>query len=166
MKDENERIYHQPIPDISAEKYESKIMIQPQTPPDLILNINTADGSKIPNALDALVPSEVQEMIHRFKDKTMEEVITPSLNNLENDVTIKEFINSLRLPPKIVGQEETNQSDSPIDIENFLWDKISYVQKLGGTDCLFKIIQNIENMSREMEEQLNKCLGALINEER
>lgn len=165
MKDENERIYHEVIEDISQVKYESKIMIQPQMNTDLILDINNAEGLKIPNALDALVPSEVQDMIRRYKEKMMEE-ITSNLNQLENENTIKEFIASLKISPKLTGQEPIDPNSTPVDIENFLWSKIDYCQKLGGTDGLFKIIKAIEGLSKEMEDNINKCLQMMATEER
>ena len=154
MEDRNSNIYRNSVPNFDdLPKIQKKLMVNPTLPPELsnqtIENIND---------LDALLPREVKEMINAYKQKMMD-FISENLNNLENEDTVQQFLNSLNLPSSL----ETILSQSAIS--DSLWRNIGEFQEKGGTMYLNNLLQTLSSMPNEIEQRINNSITLIKNEE-
>ena len=151
--DDNTRLYHEP--EITEFDYnlESKIIDQEKLPDDLKLNLS----NEVSSSLDVLVAGDVSQMISTFKHRMMDDICS-QLDKQETEKTINDYINSLTLPPSILGINN-NQT-----IDQNLWNEITKCKQTGGTNGMFAITKQIENLSLEMETKLKFLYGLLSNE--
>ena len=151
--EDNSNIYHQPIVEVNP-VLESQIIEQQKLPNDLQLSLSP----DTPSSLDVLVSNEVTTMIITFK-KRMSEEINIKLSQLETETTINAYINALELPPAVLGQ-----SDVKYKLEPSLKEEIAKCQEAGGTNAMYNITNQIEQLSFELEKRLNYCHSLLIME--
>ena len=151
--DDNTKLYHEPELTEFDYNLESKVIDQEKLPDDLKLNLS----NEVSSSLDVLVAGDVSQMISTFKHRMMDDICS-QLDKQETEKTINDYINSLTLPPSILGINN-NQT-----IDQNLWNEITKCKQTGGTNGMFAITKQIENLSLEMENKLKFLYGILSNE--
>ena len=169
MLDLNERVYHQSTKEAETFKIESKVLLTPLLPDDLFIGKNKdkakENGQNVCPELDTLIPEQVKEMIDRYKQR-MGDFLQQNISQYETEKSISIFLENLHLPPHLTKR----RSGESINSENLffpqeLWEKISHVQKLGGTNSLNEIMQNIKGIYDYMTSNLENTLNSFKNEE-
>ena len=169
MLDLNNRIYHQSTKEADTFKCESKILLTPSLPDDLYVGKNKEKakehGENVCPELDTLIPENVKEMIDRYKQR-MSDFLQQNISQYETEKSVSIFLDNLHLPPHLTKRRtgENIHSDS-INLPQELWEKISRVQKLGGTLALNEIMQNIKGKYDYMVGNLENTLNSFKNEE-
>ena len=169
MLDLNERVYHQPAKEAETFKIESKVLLTPLLPDDLFIGKNKdkakENGQNVCPELDTLIPEQVKEMIDRYKQR-MGDFLQQNISQYETEKSISIFLENLHLPPHLTKRRsgESINSDN-IFFPQELWEKISHVQKLGGTNSLNEIMQNIKGIYDYMTSNLENTLNSFKNEE-
>ena len=170
MKDLNDRIYRQRIPNKEELIFESKNMMSMILPEGLYIRENyeksKSDDKIYCSDLDLLVPKQVKEMINNYKNK-MNQFISKNLEQYENDLTIQDFIKNLFLPRKLTirpGEEDLTLPPTEIPIQ--LWQKIEQVRQIGGPNRLTLIMQKIMNKSNFLIAELENLLRSLEAEDK
>ena len=169
MLDLNNRVYHQATNEDKNFKLESKILLNPLLPDDLYIGKNKdkakEDGENICPELDMFIPSQTKEMIDRYKNR-MESYLQQSISQYETEKTVNDFLQNLNLPTYLTKRktgETLNQGS--INLPPQLWERISHVQQLGGTNALNEIMQNIQNKYNYLVSNLENTLNSFKNEE-
>ena len=82
-------------------------------------------------------------MIERYKQR-MGDFLQQNISQYETEKSVNNFIQNLHLPSYLT-KRRTGESlaQGSISLPPKLWEKISHVQKLGGTMALNEIITNI-----------------------
>ena len=170
IKDLNDRVYHQAVPNKDELTFESKNMMSMVLPDGLYVRENY-EKSKSDNKifcadLDLLVPKQVKEMINNYKNK-MSQFISKNLEQYESDVTIQNFIKNLYLPRKLtIRPGEEDLTLPPEEIPPQLWQKIEQVRQIGGANRLALIMQKIMNKSNFLISELQNLLSSLEAEDK
>ena len=169
MLDLNTRIYHQSTKEAETFKVESKFLLNPLLPEDLYIGKNKEkakeNGENICPELDALIPEQVKEMIERYKQK-MGDFLQQNISQYETEKTVTTFLNNLHLPSHLTKRRTgENLNNENIIFPNELWEKISHVQKLGGTNALNNIMQDIKEKYDYMYSNLENTINSFKNEE-
>jgi len=168
MLDLNERVYHQSTKEADNFKCESKILLIPLIPDDLYVGKNKdkakENGENICPELDTLIPENVKEMIDRYKQR-MGDFLQQTISQYETEKSVSVFLDNLHLPPHLTKRRTGENLHNSINLPKELWDKISHVQKLGGTLALNKIMQNIKGKYDYMVSNLENTLNSFKNEE-
>ena len=123
--------------------------------------------------LDLLVPKEVRDMIGKYRTK-INAFITKNLDQYENEGTIDNYIETLKLPNKLIkkpikeGEEQNeNENDSlKKEIPDEIWEKINKVQQIGGPSALSNIMQGIMNKSNYLLNNLENLLHSFEAEDK
>ena len=169
MADLNHRIYHQFTPDPNTIKLETKILMVPLPIEKLYIKENEAkfrdDRLIYCEDLDLLTPSEMKPMLEKYKQQ-MNEFMEQYLSKYENDASIKKFINKFCLPEKLTVKPLDLNNPKSSEIPPELWEKISKIQQLGGSNYLSNTMKKILNKSNELIENLNTLLGDVMKEEK
>lgn len=152
MYEKNNKIYHQAVPDLDQEKYESKIMVVAQFPSEISSQIEGA------NELDSLMSKEIRDMITNYKSKMME-IITKALDECENETTVFNFLQEHGLPDLIYGGTKASK------LHDGLWAGIVEVQQKGGPMKILHTIEMIKAKSIELEIKINETLGRMQQED-
>ena len=170
MKDLNDRIYHQQIPNAEELTFEESNMMVMVLPKDLYIRENSEklklDEKAFCSDLDLLVPKQVKSMIDNYKSK-MNDFITTNLDQLESERTVQSFIQNLFLPRKLTirpGDEDLTLP--PVEIPPQIWQKIEQIKGLGGVQALNHIMQGIMNKSNFLITELENLLKSLEAEDR
>ena len=169
MLDLNNRIYHQSTKEAETFKTTSKILLNPLLPEDLYIGKNKdkakENGENICPELDTLIPEQVKEMIERYKQK-MVDFLQQNISQYETEKSVTTFLNNLHLPSYLTKRRTgENLNNENIVFPNELWEKIFHVQKLGGTDALNNIMQEIKSKYDYMVSNLENTLNSFKNEE-
>ena len=168
MLDLNERVYHQSTKEADNFKCESKILLIPLIPDDLYVGKNKdkakENGENICPELDTLIPENVKEMIDRYKQR-MGDFLQQTISQYETEKSVSVFLDNLHLPPHLTKRRTGENLHNSINLPKELWDKISHVQKLGGTLALNEIMQNIKGKYDYMVSNLENTLNSFKNEE-
>ena len=169
MLDLNTRIYHQSTKEAETFKVESKFLLNPLLPEDLYIGKNKEkakeNGENICPELDTLIPEQVKEMIERYKQK-MGDFLQQNISQYETEKTVTTFLNNLHLPSHLTKRRTgENLNNENIIFPNELWEKISHVQKLGGTNALNNIMQDIKEKYDYMYSNLENTINSFKNEE-
>ena len=169
MYDLNNRIYHQATVEDKDFKLESKILLTPLLPDDLYIGKNKdkakEDGETMCPELDLLIPEQTKEMIERYKQR-MGDFLQQNISQYETEKSVNSFLQNLHLPAYLT-KRRTGESlaQGSISLPPQLWEKISNVQKLGGTVALNEIMQNIRNKYNYLVSNLENTLNSFRNEE-
>ena len=168
MLDLNDRIYHQSTKEADTYKCESKILLTPIIPEDLYIGKNKEkakeNGENICPELDTLIPENVKEMIDRYKQR-MGDFLQQTISQYETEKSVSIFLDNLHLPPHLTKRRTGENIHNGINLPKELWDKISHVQKLGGTLALNEIMRNIKGKYDYMVSNLENTLNSFKNEE-
>ena len=169
MLDLNTRIYHQSTKEAETFKVDSKFLLNPLLPEDLYIGKNKEkakeNGENICPELDTLIPEQVKEMIERYKQK-MGDFLQQNISQYETEKTVTTFLNNLHLPSHLTKRRTgENLNNENIIFPNELWEKISHVQKLGGTNALNNIMQDIKEKYDYMYSNLENTINSFKNEE-
>ena len=169
MLDLNTRIYHQSTKGAETFKVNSKFLLTPLLPEDLYIGKNKEkakeNGENICPELDTLIPEQVKDMIDRYKQK-MGDFLQQNISQYETEKTVSTFLNNLHLPAHLTKRRTgENLNTENILFPNELWEKISHVQKLGGTMALNNIMQEIKGKYDYMVSNLQNTLNSFKNEE-
>jgi len=168
MLDLNDRIYHQSTKEADTYKCESKILLTPVIPEDLYIGKNKEkakeNGENICPELDTLIPENVKEMIDRYKQR-MGDFLQQTISQYETEKSVSIFLDNLHLPPHLTKRRTGENIHNGINLPKELWDKISHVQKLGGTLALNEIMRNIKGKYDYMVSNLENTLNSFKNEE-
>ena len=168
MLDLNDRIYHQFTKEADTYKCESKILLTPVIPEDLYIGKNKEkakeNGENICPELDTLIPENVKEMIDRYKQR-MGDFLQQTISQYETEKSVSIFLDNLHLPPHLTKRRTGENIHNGINLPKELWDKISHVQKLGGTLALNEIMRNIKGKYDYMVSNLENTLNSFKNEE-
>ena len=169
MLDLNTRIYHQSTKEAETFKVDSKFLLNPLLPEDLYIGKNKEkakeNGENICPELDTLIPEQVKEMIERYKQK-MGDFLQQNISQYETEKTVTTFLNNLHLPSHLTKRRTgENLNNENIIFPNELWEKISHVQKLGGTNALNNIMQEIKEKYNYMYSNLENTINSFKNEE-
>ena len=169
MLDLNNRIYHESTKEDKNFKVERKFLMVPLLPDDLYVGKNKDKakevGENICPELDTLIPEKVKEMIDRYKER-MSDFLEKSISQYETEKSVNVFLQNLHLPPHLTKRrtgESLNKGN--ISFPEELWNKISHVQKLGGTLALNEIMENIKNKYNYMVSNLENTLNSFKNED-
>ena len=169
MLDLNDRIYHQSTKDAEKFKVESKVLLTPLLPDDLYIGKNKEkakeNGKEICPELDTLIPEQVKEMIDRYKQR-MSDFLQQTISQYETEKSVSIFLDNLHLPPHLTKRrtgESLNNNNNIFPQE--LWEKISHVQKLGGTMTLNEIMRIIKEKYEYLVSNLENTLNSFKNEE-
>ena len=162
MLDLNKRIYHQYTPATDTLKLETKILMNALPIENLYIGENQIkimdDANIYCEDLESLVPHDIKQMFDNYKIK-INSFMEQYLTKYETDISIKRFIQSLNLPPKLTSK--------PIDVKNpNFWKKISEIQNLGGTVYLSNLMKQLLGKSNDLIEYLNTILSKITNEEK
>ena len=176
-EDLNNRIYHEALPREENITYESKNMMKELIPKKLYIReneykLNEDENYTFPE-LDLLSPKEVREMIGKYRTK-INLYVTKNLDQYENEGTIDNYIETLKLPNKLTkkpikeGEEENeNENDSlKKEIPDEIWEKINKVQQIGGPSALNNIMQGIMNKSNYLLNNLENLLHSFEAEDK
>jgi hypothetical protein len=172
IEDLNDRIYHQALPKEENLSYETKNMMNELKPSKLYIGVDEyklkKDEKLMCPELDLLAPKEVREMIDRYRPK-MNLFISQNLDKYENEGTIYDYIEQLKLPKKLTkkplkeGEEDPNNCKQ---IPEELWERISQVQQIGGPNALNNIMQGILNKSNFLLNNLQNLLHSFEAEDK
>ena len=169
MLDLNNRVYHQATKEAEKIQVEEKYLLLPALPEDLFVGKNKEkakeNGENMCPELDTLIPEEVKEMIERYKQR-MGDFLQQNISQYETEKSVTVFLNNLHLPSHLTKRRTgENINNGNIILPNELWEKISQVQKLGGTFALNDIMQNIKDKYNYMVSNLENTLNSFKNEE-
>ena len=104
-------------------------------------------------------------MIERYKQK-MVDFLQQNISQYETEKSVTTFLNNLHLPSYLTKRRTgENLNNENIVFPNELWEKIFHVQKLGGTDALNNIMQEIKSKYDYMVSNLENTLNSFKNEE-
>ena len=173
IEDLNNRIYHQALPREEELSYESKNMMNDLMPNKLYIRENEHKLKKEEKyncpELDLLAPKEVRDMIDRYRPK-INLFIAQNLDKYENEGTIDDYIEQLKLPKKVtkkpIKEGEEEQSDLSKQIPEELWEIINKVQEMGGPGALNNIMQGIMNKSNYLINSLENLLHSFEAEDK
>ena len=170
IKDLNDRIYKQRVPNEEEIVFEKKNMMSMTLPEGLYIRDNyeqlKTDEKIYCSDLDLLVPKQVKGMINNYKNK-MSEFLSNNIQLYENDQTIQNFIQNLYLPKKLtVRPGDEDLTLPPVEIPIQLWQKIEQIKKLGGPQYLSQVIQGIMNKSNFLISELENLLKSLEAEDK
>ena len=167
MLDKNERIYHQGSPQPNSIKLEKKDLMNPILPEDLFIEENKKKFkdkyNQLSDGLDSLVPPLTRDMVQRFRAK-MGQYLRENINQYESEKSIMFFLQNLRLPNHLIERKKEGDKDSG-KFPPKLWDKISNIQKIGGTVALNGMMQKIMNKSNFLISNLQNTLNSFKKEE-
>ena len=170
IKDLNDRVYHQLVPNEEDLIIDQKNMMSMVLPENLYIRENSekikTDEKVFCADLDLLVPKQVKTMIDNYKAK-MHEFISKNLDQYENDMTVQNFVQNLFLPKKLTtrpGDEDV--SLPPVEIPPQIWQKIEEIKKIGGVEALHHIMNNIMNKSHVLITDLENLLKSLEMEDK
>ena len=168
LADFNNRLYHQFTPDPKTIKLESKIFMAPLPLDNLYIGENKLkirdDKTIYCPDLDLLISKEIKPLLDRYKSQ-MNSFIKQYINKYENESTIKNFIDKLNLPKKIIAKPIDINSPESSAMPSGLWNKISQIQQIGGNFYLSSSMKKILNKSEELLENLNSLLNDIKYEE-
>ena len=169
MYEKNINIYHDGEIDLSNEIIEEIIKIEPLNPQDLFIEnlkpeLNSDYYNKI-QILNKIIDPKIKAKIDKIREQ-MKQLFTSSISDLENENTVNLFIDSFKLPKKLISNDEEENLTFNIQLPLDLWKKIETVQNLGGNIGLITAIQNIINHSEYTLKILNETLTEVNNEER
>ena len=167
MLEKNERIYHQGSPQPGSIKLEKKDLMNPILPEDLFIEENKKKFkdkyNQLSAGLDSLVPPLTKDMVQRFRVK-MGQYLKENINQCESEKSIMFFIQNLRLPNHLIVRKKEGEKDLGKFPPN-LWEKISKIQKIGGSIALNGIMQTIMNKSNFLISNLQNTLNSFKKEE-
>ena len=175
-EDLNNRIYHQALPNEDNLVFDTKNMMKEKSVGELYVKdyeykLKEDEDFKIPE-LDLLAPKEVRDMFGRYRPK-INKIISETLDQYENEVTISNFIQNLHLPKKLTKKvnndgedDENNEGDFYKHIPDELWEKINKIQQIGGPAKLINIMNGIMKKSNYLINNLNNILHSFEAEDR
>ena len=169
MYEKNINIYRDGEIDLSNEIIEEIIKIEPLNPQDLFIEnlkpeLNSDYYNKI-QILNKIIDPKIKAKIDKIREQ-MKQLFTSSISDLENENTVNLFIDSFKLPKKLISNDEEENLTFNIQLPLDLWKKIETVQNLGGNIGLITAIQNIINHSEYTLKILNETLTEVNNEEK
>ena len=169
LADLNYRIYHQFTPDPKTIKLETKVLMVPLSIDNLYIAENQLkfreDKIIYCEDLDLLTPNEIKPLLDKYKNQ-MTNFIEQYITKYENEASIKQYIDKLNLPNKLIIKPTNSKNPNSFEIPPELWEKISKIQKLGGGFYLTNSMNKILNKSNELIEKLNSILSNIMQEEK